>query len=99
MEIRGSKFWTTVSSFSFARLFPTPAPSRKHFPNTMKPFIRTSTILLILLGMLFSSPPARGSGYEDQYGKARRSYYALKNSETKKKYRSYWLKCIEDDAG
>jgi N-acetylmuramoyl-L-alanine amidase len=61
----------------------------------MKAFIDTSAIVLILFGLFFSSPPARGSSYEDQYGKARKEYYALKNSETKKKYRSYWLRCIE----
>jgi N-acetylmuramoyl-L-alanine amidase len=64
-------------------------------PSIMKAFIDTSAIVLILFGLFFSSPPARGSGYEDQYGKARKEYYALKNSETKKKYRSYWLRCIE----
>ncbi len=62
----------------------------------MSGFIHKSAILLIILGLFFSSPPARGSGYEDQYRKARNDYYALKNSERKKKYRLYWLKCIEE---
>jgi N-acetylmuramoyl-L-alanine amidase len=98
MDIRRGKFWTALSSLS--RIFPlpsrSPVSSHYHSLTITKAFIHTSAILFILLGLLFSSPPARGSGYEDQYGKARRSYYALKTSETKKKYRSYWLKCIEE---
>ena len=62
----------------------------------MKAIIHISVILLILLGLFFSSPPVHGSGYEDQYRKARNHYYALKDSETKKKYRSYWLRCIKE---
>ncbi len=62
----------------------------------MKAFIHIQTVVLVLFCLLFSSPPVRGSGYEDQYSKARSLYYALKNSEAKKKYRSYWLRCIEE---
>jgi N-acetylmuramoyl-L-alanine amidase len=60
-----------------------------------KEFIRTIAVVLISLGLILSSNALYGADYEDQYGKARDSYYALKDSETKKKYRSYWLRCIE----
>ena len=62
----------------------------------MRAFIQTQTVVLVLFCLLFSSPPVRGSGHEDQYRKARAGYYALKNSEAKKKYRAYWLRCIEE---
>jgi len=65
-------------------------------PSIMNGFIHKSAIVLIILGLLFCSLPARGSEYEDQYRKARNYYYALKNSQRKKQYRSYWLKCIEE---
>jgi N-acetylmuramoyl-L-alanine amidase len=62
----------------------------------MRAFIQIQTVVLVFFFLLFSSPPVRGSGYEDQYGKARSDYYALKKSEAKKKYRVYWLRCIEE---
>jgi N-acetylmuramoyl-L-alanine amidase len=62
----------------------------------MNGFIQKSAVLFLTLGLFFSSSPAWGSGYEDQYRKARNDYYALKSSERKKKYRSHWLKCIEE---
>ena len=100
MEILRRKFWTTLSSLPFPVILPSPSPVplsfHNHFPPIMKAFIHTSAILLILFVLFFPTPPARGSGYEDQYRKARNHYYALKNSETKKKYRSYWLRCIEE---
>ncbi|MFQ5841221.1 MAG: N-acetylmuramoyl-L-alanine amidase [Thermodesulfobacteriota bacterium] len=61
----------------------------------MNGFLQKSAILLLILGLFFSGSPAWGSGYEDQYRKARNDYYALKGSERKKRYRSHWLKCIE----
>ncbi len=99
MEIRRGKFWTTLSSLSFPRISLPPSPILRRLlakPSMIKGFVHTSAILLILFGLSFPSPPARGSGYEDQYRKARNHYYALKDSETKKKYRSYWLRCIEE---
>ncbi len=62
----------------------------------MNGFIHKSAIVLIILGLLFCSLLAHGSEYENQYRKARNYYYALKNSQRKKQYRSYWLKCIEE---
>jgi N-acetylmuramoyl-L-alanine amidase len=98
MDVRRRKFWTGLSSL--ARIFPLPSPTptspRKHPLTITKAFIHTSAILFILLGLFFSSPPAGGSDYEDLYRKAKSHYYALKDSETKKKYRSYWLECIKD---
>jgi N-acetylmuramoyl-L-alanine amidase len=61
----------------------------------MNGFIKKSAILLLIVGLFFSSSPAWGSGYEDQYRKARNDYYTLKNSDRNKRYRSHWLKCIE----
>ncbi len=98
MDVRRRQFWTGLSFLS--RIFPLPSPTptspRKHPLTITKAFIHTSAILLILLGLFFSSPPAGGSDYEDLYRKARNRYYALKDSETKKKYRAYWLGCIEE---
>ncbi len=54
-----------------------------------------SAVVLILFGLLLSRTSIHGADYEDQYRKARNDYYALKDSQRKKKYRSYWLKCIE----
>ncbi|UCD71262.1 MAG: N-acetylmuramoyl-L-alanine amidase [Syntrophobacterales bacterium] len=99
MEIKGRKFWTTLSSLSFTRISPSPSSICHRIlakPSFIKGFIHTSAILFILLGLFFPTPPASGSDYENQYRKARNDYYALKNSETKKKYRSYWLRCIEE---
>ncbi len=99
MEIRRGKFWTTSSSLSFSRISPLPYEILHRIlakAYIIRGLIHTSAILLILLGLFFSSPPALGSDYEDQYRKARNHYYALKDSETKKKYRSYWLRCIEE---
>lgn len=98
MDVRRGKFWTGLSSL--ARIFPLPSPTstspHKHPLTITKAFIHASAMLFILLVPFFSSPAARGSDYEDLYRKARNRYYALKDSETKKKYRSHWLKCIED---
>ncbi|MFB0508440.1 MAG: N-acetylmuramoyl-L-alanine amidase [Thermodesulfobacteriota bacterium] len=54
-----------------------------------------SAVVLILFGLLLSRTSIYGADYEDQYRKARNDYYALKDSQAKKKYRSYWLRCIE----
>ncbi len=99
MEILRKKFWTILASLHLSRIFPSPSPIRHRIltkPSPITRFLHTSAVLLILSCLFFSSPPAQGSGYEEQYGKARTDYYALKNSEKKKKYRSYWLSCIEE---
>ena len=98
MDIRTGKFWTALSSLS--RIFPLPSPapvsSHNHSLTITKAFIHTSAILLILFGLFFFCPLARGSDYEGLYRKARSHYYTLRDSETKKKYRSYWLECIKE---
>jgi N-acetylmuramoyl-L-alanine amidase len=98
MDIRRRKFWTALSSLSWIFFSPSPTPvsSHNHSLTITKPFIHTSAILLILFGLFFSSLPAWGSDYEDLYRKARNHYYSLRDSETKKKYRSYWLECIKE---
>jgi len=98
MDIQRRKFWIKISSPSFPRVTGALSliglRSRKP-PRSPQALINTSLIMLVLFSLLFASAPARGSGYEDLYGKARNQYYALQNSKTKKKYRSYWFKCIE----
>jgi N-acetylmuramoyl-L-alanine amidase len=98
MDIPRRKFWIKVSSPSSPRVITARSPfglrSRKP-PHTSQALIHTAVIVLVLFSLLLASVPARGSRHEDLYGKARSQYYALKNSKTKKKYRSYWFKCIE----
>ncbi len=64
-------------------------------PPVRKGFIRMSAVVLIFLGLLLPGTSIYGADYEDQYRKARNDYYALKTSRKKKKYRSYWLRCVE----
>jgi len=64
--------------------------------SMMGGFIHRSAVAVILFCLLFSTIPLYGADYETQYGKARKDYYALKNSQKKKQYRSYWLNCIEE---
>ena len=83
MEIRFFSLVKGLPSFS-------PRPPMMKKPNHL------AVVVLISLGLLLSWAPLYGADYEDQYRKARSQYYALKDSPTKKKYRSYWLKCIEE---